>query len=50
VNGVAAAAGTSADHVFSWSGVALKTGANTIVATGKAGATTVTDTVTWTRM
>ncbi|HYP78578.1 MAG TPA: glycoside hydrolase family 2 TIM barrel-domain containing protein [Polyangiaceae bacterium] len=50
VNGVAVAAGTSADHVFSWTGVALRTGANTIVATGKSGASTITDTVTWTRM
>ena len=50
VNGEAVAPGTSADHVFSWASVALRTGANTIVATGKSGTNTVTDTVTWTRM
>lgn len=50
VNGEPAAAGTSGDHVFSWASVALRSGANTIVATGKSGTTTVTDTVTWTRM
>jgi beta-galactosidase len=49
VNGTAIAPGTSADHIFSWSGVALRTGANTLVATGKSGTTTVSDTVTWTR-
>jgi len=50
VNGEAAAAGTAADHVFSWPSVALRTGTNTIVATGKSGTNTVTDSVTWTRM
>ena len=50
VNGEAMAAGTSGDHVFSWPSIALRTGANTIVATGKSGTSTITDTVTWTRM
>jgi beta-galactosidase len=50
VNGESVAAGTAADHVFSWPSIALRAGANTIVASGKSGTTTVTDTVTWTRM
>jgi len=50
LNGEAVAPGTSADHVFSWPSVALRTGTNTLVATGKSGTATVMDTVTWTRM
>ena len=50
VHGEAVAPGTSADRVFSWASVALRTGANTIVATGKSSTSTVTDMVTWTRM
>jgi beta-galactosidase len=40
---------TSANHIFSWPGVALATGANTIQVTGVRGGSAFTDTVTWTR-
>jgi beta-galactosidase len=49
VNGTAISTSTGADHIFEWTGVALAPGANTIVATATTGATTVTDTITWTR-
>jgi beta-galactosidase len=50
VNGTVVGSLTSADHVFRWASVALMAGSNTIEVTGTSGATTATDTVTWTRM
>jgi beta-galactosidase len=49
VNGTTIGTSAGADHIFQWTGVALTTGANTVVATGTSGTTTATDTVTWTR-
>jgi beta-galactosidase len=49
VNGATIGTATSTDHIFQWTNVALKTGTNTVVATGTSGAMTATDTVTWTR-
>lgn len=49
VNGAPLATVTSTDHIFQWTGVALATGVNTVLATGTSGATTATDAVTWTR-
>jgi len=49
VNGTTIGTATSTDRIFQWTNVALTTGANTVVATGTSGATTATDTVTWTR-
>ena len=43
------AATAAPDRIFQWTGVALRTGSNTIVATGTTGGTTAQDTVTWTR-
>ena len=43
------AASAAPDRIFQWTNVALRTGSNTIVATGTTGATTSMDTVTWTR-
>ena len=50
VNGSVIGSLTSADHLFRWPSVALVAGSNTIEVTGTSGATTATDTVTWTRM
>jgi beta-galactosidase len=49
VNGATIGPATGADRIFQWTGVALAPGANTVVATGTSGATTATDTVSWTR-
>jgi len=49
VNGTVIGTSTATDHIFQWSSVALRAGANTIDVTGRSGATTQTDTVTWTR-
>ncbi|MBC8131621.1 MAG: beta galactosidase jelly roll domain-containing protein, partial [Deltaproteobacteria bacterium] len=49
VNGVIIGSLTSADRVFRWPSVALAVGSNLIEVTGTTGATTVTDSVTWTR-
>ena len=49
VNGTTIGTSAGADRIFQWTGVALTTGANTVVATGTSGTTTATDTVTWTR-
>ena len=38
---------TSTDHIYSWAGVTLVPGANTVTATGTRGGATHTDTVTW---
>jgi beta-galactosidase len=45
VNGTVIGTRTSSDHIFTWTGVALRTGANTVTATGGG----QTDSVTWTR-
>ncbi len=50
VNGATIGSSAGADHIFTWTSVALRSGANSIVVTGTSGATTATDTVTWTRM
>ena len=50
VNGATIGSSAGADRIFTWTNVALRAGANTIVATGTTGATTATDTITWTRM
>ena len=48
VNGVRLGeAKKSTDHVYSWAGVTLVPGANTVTATGTRGGATHTDTVTW---
>jgi beta-galactosidase len=48
VNGVRlGAAKTSTDHIYSWAGVTLAPGANTVTATGTKGGVTHTDKVTW---
>ena len=48
VNGVRLGeAKKSTDHVYSWAGVTLVSGANTVTATGTRGGATHTDTVTW---
>ncbi len=49
VNGTSYAPTAGADRIFQWTNVPLGTGANTVTATGTSGATTATDTVTWTR-
>ena len=49
VNGVqVGAAKTSANHIYSWAGVTLSPGANTVEVTGSRGGATYTDSVTWT--
>ena len=45
VNGVSLGSKTSSDHIFTWTGVNLRSGSNTVVATGGG----QTDTVTWNR-
>jgi beta-galactosidase len=48
LNGVQlGSARTSTNHIYSWSGVTLAHGANTVQAIGTVGSTTFTDTVTW---
>lgn len=49
VNGKAVGgAQTSADHIYRWSGITLKKGANTIQVTGAKSGHTYTDSATWT--
>jgi beta-galactosidase len=49
VNGVQVGpAKTSANHIYSWAGVTLSPGANTVEVTGFRGGATYTDSVTWT--
>jgi beta-galactosidase len=51
VNGVQVGpARTSTNHLFTWTGVPLALGANTVQVTGVRGGTTLTDTATWTRL
>ncbi|HEY2903466.1 MAG TPA: glycoside hydrolase family 2 TIM barrel-domain containing protein [Polyangia bacterium] len=46
VNGTAQAAKTATDHIFIWTGVTLKAGANTLAATATVNGKMVTDTIT----
>jgi beta-galactosidase len=48
LNGASLGAKSSSDHIFTWSGVTLRPGANTVTATAVISGSTVTDTVTWT--
>jgi beta-galactosidase len=48
LNGTSLGAKTSSDHIFTWTGVTLRTGANTVTANATINGTPVTDTVTWT--
>jgi beta-galactosidase len=48
LNGVSLGSKTPVDGVYTWPNVTLVHGANTVEATGTRGATTVSDTVTWT--
>jgi beta-galactosidase len=48
LNGTALGAKSSTDHIFTWTGVTLRSGTNTVTATAVINGTTVTDTVTWT--
>jgi beta-galactosidase len=47
VNGTSLGARTSADRIFTWTGVALQAGANVVQAVGTKDGTAVTDSVTW---
>jgi beta-galactosidase len=49
VNGVSQGSTTSLDHIFTWPGIVLAPGTNSIEAIGIAGTETVTDSVTWMR-
>jgi beta-galactosidase len=48
LNGTSLGAKSSSDHIFKWTGVTLRKGANTVTVTASIGGTTHTDTVTWT--
>ncbi|HTJ36352.1 MAG TPA: glycoside hydrolase family 2 TIM barrel-domain containing protein [Dactylosporangium sp.] len=48
LNGTSLGSRSSADHIFTWPGVTLRSGTNTVTATAVINGTTVTDTVTWT--
>ncbi|GAB3846689.1 glycoside hydrolase family 2 protein [Dactylosporangium cerinum] len=48
LNGVSLGSRTSTDHIFKWTGVTLRAGANTVQVTATVNGTPVTDTVTWT--
>jgi beta-galactosidase len=48
LNGVALGARTSTDHIFRWTGVTLRPGANTVTVTATINGSPQTDTVTWT--
>jgi beta-galactosidase len=48
LNGTSLGAKSSSDHIFKWTGVTLRNGANTVTVTASIGGTTHTDTVTWT--
>jgi beta-galactosidase len=48
LNGTSLGALSSSDHIFTWAGVTLRPGANTVTATATINGTPVTDTVTWT--
>jgi beta-galactosidase len=47
VNGASLGTVTSANHVYTWTGVALQAGANVVQATGAKNGVPLTDTVTW---
>ncbi|GAA4245063.1 glycoside hydrolase family 2 protein [Dactylosporangium darangshiense] len=48
LNGTSLGSRSSTDHIFTWPGVTLRPGTNTVTATAVINGTTVTDTVTWT--
>jgi beta-galactosidase len=48
LNGVSLGAKSSTDHIFTWTGVTLRPGANTITAAATINGSPVTDSVTWT--
>ena len=48
LNGTSLGARTSSDHIFLWTGVTLRPGANTVTATATVNGTPTSDTVTWT--
>jgi beta-galactosidase len=48
LNGTSLGAKSSSDHIFTWTGVTLRPGANLVTATATINGTPVTDTVTWT--
>lgn len=48
LNGTSLGARSSSDHIFTWTGVNLRTGANTLTVTASIAGVTHTDTVTWT--
>jgi beta-galactosidase len=47
LNGTSLGARTSTDHIFTWTSVTLRPGANTVTASATVKGTPVTDTVTW---
>jgi beta-galactosidase len=49
VNGVSLGSAASQDHIFTWPGIVLSSGPNSIEAIGTTGEETVTDGVTWMR-
>jgi beta-galactosidase len=48
LNGTSLGARSSTNHIFTWTGVTLRPGPNTVVATAVIGGRTVSDQVTWT--
>ncbi|MEV4516624.1 glycoside hydrolase family 2 TIM barrel-domain containing protein [Dactylosporangium sp. NPDC049525] len=48
LNGVSLGSRSATDHIFKWTGVTLRPGANTVQVTATINGTPVTDTVTWT--
>src|SRR5689334_18849897 len=48
LNGASVGTKSSSDHIFTWTGVTLRTGANTVTATATVNGSPLTDTVTWT--
>jgi beta-galactosidase len=47
LNGASLGSRTSTDHIFKWTGVTLRSGANTVTVTATINGSTVTDTVVW---
>ena len=48
LNGTSLGARSTTDHIFTWTGVTLRPGANTVTATATINGTPVSDAVTWT--
>ena len=48
LNGISLGSRSSTDHIFTWTGVTLRPGANTVTVTASINGATQTDTVTWT--